>query len=360
MRAIGRSPAFSARRNALQEAEMRDESSNGSNPVGLIELARIAGVSASTVSRALSDHPRIAAATKARIRELAVEHGFRLNQTASALRRRCTGAIGIVFPLGHEVDQTISDPFFMGLLGPLADALSARGYDVLLSRVIPNNDGWLDDVIAAGRVDGIIVIGQSNQTATIERTARRYAPLVVWGAHRPELQQITVGTDNRAGGELAARHLIAQGRRQLAFLGDPGVPEFADRHAGFHCVINETTGVEEILLPLHLTDKDAYAGMARFLATHPAPEGIFAASDVIAMSAMRAIFDHGLRVPHDVAIVGYDDISIAAHTHPPLTTVRQDIAEGARLLVDLLMRQIAGEASGSVTMTPELVQRGSA
>lgn len=328
--------------------------------IGLVELAKIAGVAVSTVSRALDDSPRVSAATKARIKELAAEHGFRLNQTASALRKRRTGAIGVVIPLGHEIDQTLSDPFFMGLLGPLADALASHGFDLLLSRIIPRSESWLNDLLMSGRVDGLVLIGQSDQSEVIERAAASQAPIVVWGAHRPDSSQITVGTDNVLGGELAARHLIGIGRRRLAFLGDPHVPEFSDRHAGFHGAIAAAEGVDEILLPLHLTDKDAYEDMARFLAANPAPDGIFAASDVIAMSAMRAISDQGLRVPQDVSIVGYDDISLAAHTVPPLTTVRQDVRRGAQLLVELLMRRLAGEAVEPIAMRPELILRGSA
>jgi DNA-binding LacI/PurR family transcriptional regulator len=328
--------------------------------IGLVELAKIAGVHVSTVSRALDNNPRVSAKTKERIRALAEEHGFRLNQTASFFRKRRTGAVGVVFPLGHEVQQSLSDPFFMGLLGPLADALAEQGYDLLLSRVVPGDARWLENMVLSGRVDGIILVGQSDQTDVIEGVAKQFAPLVVWGAHRPDLVQVTVGTDNLSGGEIAARHLINIGRRRLAFLGDPAVPEFSDRYAGFHRAISRTAEVKEILLPLHLTDQDAYEDMTRYLEGHVSPDGIFAASDVIAMSAMRAVADQGLRVPQDVSIVGYDDISIAAHTVPPLTTVRQDIRSGARLLVDLLMRRMAGEKVTSVAMKPELILRGSA
>ncbi|MHA6720598.1 LacI family DNA-binding transcriptional regulator [Sphingomonas sp. RS6] len=329
-------------------------------PVGLVELAKIAGVSVSTVSRALSDHPRVAQATKDRIRALADHHGFRLNHTASALRKRRTGAIGVVFPMGHDADQALSDPFFMALLGPLADTLANHGYDLLLSRVLPQGPRWLDDIIAAGRVDGIILIGQSDQLDEIERVAGDYHPMVVWGAARDGSSQITVGTDNVAGGELAARHLIARGCRRLAFLGNPAVPEFGDRHRGFHAAVAEAQGVAETVLPLHLTVESAYREMADYLAANPAPDGMLAASDVIAMSAMRAIADRGLRVPADVSIVGYDDVSIAAHTAPPLTTVRQDVERGARLLVELLLARIGGQAVAPVMMAPRLILRETA
>lgn len=328
--------------------------------MGLVELAKIAGVSVSTASRALSDHPRVARSTRERIVALAQEHGFRLNQTASALRKQRTGAIGVVVPLGHEVDQALSDPFFMGLLGGLADALARRGYDLFLSRVVPHGPRWLDDVIASGRVDGIVLIGQSDQIEVIERVAEEYERMVVWGAARLGSNQITVGTDNVTGGELAARHLIARGCRRLAFLGAPDVPEFADRYQGFRAAVLEAGEVAETVVPIHLTVENAYREMRAYLDAHPAPDGVLAASDVIAMSAIRAFADRGLRVPADVAVIGYDDILLAGYTSPALTTVRQDVVYGADLLVELLLARIAGQKVGSVAMLPELIVRDSA
>lgn len=328
---------------------------DGQARVGLAEIARIAGVSPGTVSRALSDSAVVAAQTKARIKALALEHGFRLNRTASALRTRRTGAIGVVVPLGHEAEQHLSDPFFMGLIGPLADALTEAGYDLLLSRALPRDQDWLADRVASGTVDGLIVIGQSDQMDAIERVAARYRPLVVWGAHVSDRAHLTVGSDNRAGGRLAAEHLLARGRRRLMFLGNPEAPEFAERLAGFRVV----AGQDAVVLPVHLTTEQAFEAFAAYLASYPPPDGVVAASDVIAMSAMRALAERGLAVPCDVSVVGYDDIPVARHTMPPLTTVRQDLPRGAQLLVDLLLRRIRGESTASVEMTPTLVVRGS-
>jgi len=327
----------------------------------LAELARLAGVSTSTVSRALAGNPRIARATRERIAELAQAHGFRFNQAARNLRLKRTGAIGVVLPLGHETDQHLSDPFFMSLIGPVADALTERGYDLLLSRVVPEDDRWLDEIAGSGRVDGVLVIGQSNQIDVIERTARRFRPMIVWGAHVPGMRQVTVGSDNIAGGRIAARHLIEKGRRQLAFFGNPSVPEFAARHAGFEQAIAASGGrATGSILPVHLTTQAAYAEIGAFLAANPNPDGIVAASDVIAMSALRALSERGLSVPRDVAVVGYDDLSVSRHTTPPLTTVRQDVARGGALMVDLLFRRLAGEDTSSHSMAPELVVRASA
>ncbi len=326
----------------------------------LAELAQIAGVSVATVSRALAGNPVIAEATRTRIAALAREHGFRLNQAARNLRLKRTGAIGVVLPLGHEAEQHLSDPFFMSLLGPLADAIADRGHDLLLTRVIPQDDEWLDDIVDAGRVDGVIVIGQSNQMETIERVAARYRPMIVWGADRAGSAQITVGSDNVAGGRLAAEHLLAQGRKRLAFFGNTEVPEFAARYAGFKQALEAAGSEVATLLPVHLTGEASYSAIEDYLAGHPSPDGIVAASDVIAMSALRALAAHGKRVPQDVGVVGYDDVLIAMYTTPSLTTIRQDVATGARTMVDLLFRRIEGEEVGPVVMPPELILRDSA
>ena len=199
----------------------------------LADLARLAGVSPSTASRALAGNVLISAVTRERIVALAREHGFQPNQMARNLRLQRTQAIAVVLPMGHAAGQHLSDPFFITMLAHLADALTERGYDLLLSRVAPTNDLWLDGLIDSGRVDGVVVIGQSDQAAVIERVAARYRPLVVWGAPLPHQRYLCVGSDNRLGGEIAARCLIEGGRRRLAFFGRPNAPEIAERRRGF-------------------------------------------------------------------------------------------------------------------------------
>lgn len=326
----------------------------------LAELARIAGVSVSTVSRSLAGNPMIAEATRLRIEALARDHGFQINRAARNFRLKRTGAIGVVLPLGHETGQHLSDPFFMSLIGPLADALTDRGYDLLLSRVIPSDRNWLDAIVDAGRVDGVLLIGQSDQIDTIERVAARYRPLVIWGASVAGYEQLTVGSDNIAGGRIATEHLLSQGRRRLAFVGNPDVPEFAARLAGFRHALEEAGQGPGLLLPAHLTAEAAYATIRGFLADNAPPDGIVAASDVIAMSALRALADAGLQVPEDVAVVGYDDVMIAAQTSPPLTTIRQDVVRGGALMVDLLFDRLNGKDATPVCMIPHLIARASA
>jgi DNA-binding LacI/PurR family transcriptional regulator len=324
------------------------------------ELAELAGVSVSTVSRALAGKTIINAKTRERVVELAREHGFKPNQVAQNLRLRRAQAIGVIIPMGHEIDQHPSDPFFMTMLGHLADALTDRNFDLLLSRVIPSDDEWLDNLLDSGRVDGAIVIGQSDQVAVLDSAAARHRGLVVWGAQVPGQTYVSVGSDNVRGGLIAGRHLIARGKRKLMFLGNPSPPEFSQRQQGFLQACAEAGLAEPVhTLPIHLTAEAAYAAASAFLDEHPGIDGIFAASDVVAMSVLRALAERGLAVPGDVAVVGYDDIMLAAHTSPPLTTIRQDLETGAKLLVDLLFRQIDGEACESVQLEPQLIVRAS-
>jgi len=324
------------------------------------DIARLAGVSASTVSRALAGSSMISLETRTRINDLAREHGFQLNQMARNLRLKRSNAIGIVFPLGHEVAQLVSDPFFITMLGHIADGVTARGYDLLLTRIIPTDALWLSALVNSGRVDGVIVIGQSDQEETLTSVAADYRSLVVWGEHHEGQNYCSVGTDNVAGGAIATRHLLGAGRRRILFAGHADVPEIEARYQGYLDAHREAGVTPPEVLPASLTPDGAYALFAEHLAGHPAPDGIVAASDVIAMAAIRALNERGLSVPGDVSVVGYDDVPLAAQMAPALTTIRQDLRQGAEHLVDRLFRRLGGEDCEPVVMVPELVLRASA
>jgi DNA-binding LacI/PurR family transcriptional regulator len=323
------------------------------------DLAAIAGVSPGTVSRALSDTGLISQKTRDRIKALAREHDFRPNIMARNLRIQRTGAIGVVIPLGHETGQHISDPFFITMLGLLADELTERGYDLMLSRVIPKDGDWLDRFVDSGRVDGLIVIGQSDQSATLDRVAARYRPLVVWGGHSKGQVHCSVGSDNFAGGDMAATHLIERGCKRIAFFGDSRALEIDQRLEGCKAAMARAGITDRLsIVPAHLVAEAAHPDIAGFLNSGGArPQGIVAASDVIAMSALSVLAELGLSVPDDVRLIGYDGLALGEQTVPRLSTIKQDLTTGARNLVDLLLRRIAGEETGSVVMPPELVVR---
>ncbi len=327
----------------------------------IADLARLAGVSQGTVSRALAGSTRISEATRTRIRALADAHNFRLNVLARNLRSGRAGAVGVLMPVAGGSRRQISDPFVMSLIGLLADALAARGHDLLLSRADGSDPDWLDTLVSSGRVDGVILIGQADQWQVIDRIAAGYLPLVAWGAQLAGQTHCTVGTDNRRGGAMAARHLFDRGARSFAFVGDPVNPEVAQRLEGTRDELAAgglSTDIPVIRAGFSATT--AHEAISRWLdAGNPLPDAIVAASDVLALSAVRALAERGHAVPDDVRVTGYDDLLFASQTMPPLTTVRQDLASGAQHLVDLLFRRMAGEAAPSVVIEPELIVRGS-
>ncbi|QDH35715.1 LacI family DNA-binding transcriptional regulator [Porphyrobacter sp. YT40] len=328
----------------------------------ITDLARLAGVSPGTVSRALAGKSLVNAQTREKIEQLAREHGFRPNQMASGLRRQKTGVIGVVIPLGHDSRQQISDSFFMTLLGFLADELTQHGYDLMLRRVVPETDSdWLERFIGSGMIDGVIVIGQSDQFDRIEEVADGYTPMVVWGNHAEGQRHCVVGSDNRLGGRLAAERLIAGGAKRIAFLGDTTAIEFAARLAGAQDVAARMGLPPVLALPTHLSPDRASEEIAGHLAAYAGEiDGIFAATDTLAALCLTELRRQGIAVPDDVRLVGFDDLPIARQTVPPLTTVHQDIAAGARGLVDLLLRRMAGDTTESLVLPPELVVRETA
>jgi DNA-binding LacI/PurR family transcriptional regulator len=328
-------------------------------PKTLKELAEIAGVTSGTVSRALSGSSLVTPATRDMIVALARQHGFTPNATARNLRMRKTNTIGVVIPLGHEVRQNISDPFFITMLGLLADKLTGRGYSLLLSRVVPTDEDWLLKLARSGQSDGIIVIGQSDQSAVLDRVAELYRPLVVWGSHIAGQAHCSVGSDNFRGGALAGQHLLERGCRNIVFFGDARAIEIGQRLEGCRSVV-ERSGARFSVVPTHLVADAAQSEIGKYFRTSTnRPDGVVAASDVIAVTAMRVLAEQGLAVPGDVKVIGYDGLPLGEHTMPPLTTIAQDLEQGAENLVSSVIQRIAGEEIHSVILQPRLLIRES-
>lgn len=327
----------------------------------IYDLAQLAGVSAATVSRALAGKDVVSARTARRIRKLAEEHNFQPSALARNLRTSKAGAIGVVIPLGHERTQHISDPFFMTMIGCLADELTERGFDLILSRVIPERNDWLETIIKTARADGLIIIGQSDQSAALDAAASHYLPMVVWGAFTQGQNHCSVGTDNILGGRLAMNHLIERGCRRIAFLGNTRAIEIAQRLDGARIAIAQSGHMVSLdVISTHLAHELSGADIGAFLeSADRLPDGIFAASDMIALTAIQALVSRGLSVPGDVRVIGFDDLPIAKSIVPSLTTIRQDIATGARQMIDSLFMRIDGRQSGSIVLNPELIVRES-
>ncbi|WP_179562962.1 LacI family DNA-binding transcriptional regulator [Sphingomonas sp. R3G8C] len=328
--------------------------------MNLKEFAELAGVSTATASRALSRSGRVSEETRQRIAVLAEKLGYQPNAIARNLRTQRTMTVGVLVPMGHDALQHLSDPFFNTMIGFLADALVDRGYDLLLSRVLPSDERWLDRYIGSGRVDGIIVIGQSDQYHVIESVARRYHPMVVWGGQLPGQQHCAVGSDNFRGGQLAAEHLVAQGCRKLAYAGPDRGAEFGERLAGVRAALAAAGLPEPVELPSHFEPDAAYRDLAaHLLSLGHMPDGIVAGADVTAAGMIKALTELGHDVPGAVRVIGYDGLPLGEQLTPTLTTIDQQLREGARIMVDLVLRRIAGEDTPSVRIAPRLLQRAS-
>ena len=331
----------------------------GRKRMQMADIARLAGVSASTVSRALSGSPLIPQATRDRITELANSLGYRVNVGAANLRKRGVQTVGVVI-LGDSM-QMISDPFLLSILGSVADTLDERGMSLLLTRLKYNRKHVLSDLVESGQVAGLIVVGQLTLHDYLNELTRNGFPMVVWGANLPDALYPVVGGDNAMGGYLATQHLIEQGCRRIAFFGDISHPEAGQRYLGYARALQEA-GIEQdprLLQSFLFGDSRIREVIDSWLDQKLGFDAIFASSDVTAISLMGSLTERGIAMPSQVRLIGYDDIALAEHVHPTLTTVRQPASAAGRALVDLLFEALAGQPRRAIVLPAELIRRES-
>lgn len=328
----------------------------------MVDIARLAGVSVSTVSRALNGSELVNAQTRQRVAELARSLNYSINFGARNLRLQENRTIAVVVPYDAKSRQHISDPFFLSVVGAVADALTDRGYDLLLSRVDAERLDLAAHWVESGKAVGVILIGQWRQHDQLNDMAVRKLPLVVWGGEMPQQIYGSVGGDNVLGGALATRHLLQLGRRRIAFVGDAGLPEVRLRRQGYEQALHEAgLDIDPALeLPAPLEPSVAAGAVEAFCASHSNFDAAFCCSDVLALLITQALRATGRSVPGNVAVVGYDDMPLAAYCDPPLTTVHQPVAEAGIALVESLLAQLRGERPAPRTLPVWLEARRSA
>lgn len=335
------------------------ETSAAKRRLQMSDIARLAGVSTSTVSRALSGSALVNEETRTRIADLARSLNYSINVGAKNLRLQQNRTVAVVIPYDTASGQSISDPFFLRMLGSVADALTERGFEMLLTRVDAEHLNAAAAFYDGGRAVGIILIGQWHHHDQLNELAARRVPLVVWGAHLAQQLYCTVGGDNFAGGEAATEHLIGLGRRRIAFLGDVELPEVAQRFAGYREALarHRLPFDRRLLAPIAFVAERARAAVQSLIDRKIEFDAVFACSDVLAMSSVSTLRENGRHVPTDVSVVGYDDIEMAAFFNPPLTTIRQSIEIGGRALVDCLFALLEGRAELPKVLSTELIVR---
>ena len=334
--------------------------------VRLADLAGEAGVSVATVSRALSDHPAVARDTKRRVWELARARGYATRLPGPDAAGAATATLSVITPKPQGREGWLLDPFFQELLGGIGEAARAQGADLVVSHADPQNfddlsrllDGRLRD---GSRSDGVIILGQSFLHERLNRLVGHPTKFVVWGGQLPGQLYASVGSDNARGGEMATAHLARLGRKRIAFFGDTAAPEMAQRHSGYRRALARF-GLEadpELVFPAHFEIASATNSMHALIRRGTAFDAVMCSSDLIAIGAIRALQEAGRSVPGDVSVVGYDDIHLARHIQPPLTTVRQDLALAGRLMVLKLLDADTPGDIRSERLPTELIQRES-
>ena len=330
------------------------------------DIAYRAGVSQATVSRALRDSPLVSEETRRRIREIARELNYKVDKNASNLRRQSSVTLALLLFEDPTPNDTLINPFFLTMLGSITRACARQGYDLLVSFQQFSED-WHADYQDAHKADGLILLGYGDWFLTrdkLDRLVQQGTHFVRWGPVFDRQPGMSIGSDNRDGGRQVGTHLASLGRKRVAYLGanQPTAPEFRDRYLGLCDALQAAKLSTEAALQIDVIDSTELAGYAAaqaLFARGVAFDAMFCASDLIAIGAMRALMEHGLRVPEDVAVVGFDDQPVAAFTNPPLTSVLQDTKLAGEKLVDTLIREIRGEAAVSEVLTPTLVVRRS-
>lgn len=326
----------------------------------LEDIGRLAGVSRSTVSRVINRQPNVNPDVRARVEEVIRRTGYRPNSAARSLVSGRSGLIGLVIP--SRVHSLFEDPYFPRLIQGISAASNRSGntLSLFLFQSADEEEELYPRVVAAGHVDGLIITATRMSDPLLARVAGSGLPVVMVG--RPDLGGISyVDVDNRGGAALVAAHLSELGYRRIGLIGAPqNTTAGLDRTTGF---IEGLAVHGQVLDPDLRVDGDfseasGYQGMQTLIGRRP--DAVFVASDTMAFGALRAAQEAGLEVPGDIALVGFDGFPSSEKAVPPLSTVRQPVADTGGRAVEMLGRLVEGETGTLVEIMPvELVVRAS-
>lgn len=325
------------------------------------DIARLAGVSKSTVSRALNNSPLIGQETRERIQALAKQYEFKINVPARRLSLKQSNTIAFVTHAYHK-DFSVADLFGLEIMGGISQGLYAHGYDLLVVHVNPQETEWAHQYLDTGRVDGFILMTSTRKQYHIHALLEMDAPFIVWGAPPSDGQYCSVTGDDLKGGRIATEYLIGAGRKRIAFIGGPqDEMEVQHRFEGYQDALLASNRTVDPALVAYgdYSNTSGATAMEQLLNNAPNLDAVFVNSDLMAIAAMDVIRDHGHRVPEDVAVIGYDDLSIAEHSNPPLTTIRQNVPLAGRMLAENLIKYLETGTVTNVTTQVGLVVRKS-
>jgi LacI family transcriptional regulator len=332
----------------------------------LNEVAKHAGVSRSTVSRVINNHPNVSASTRTRVEAAIEKCNYRPHAVARSLATKRTNILGMVVP--ESVTKLFTDPYFPLMLRGATEACNRRGYHLILSLFTKSVDSSTmhDRVVRSGYLEGAIAANASLDDRLIPALLEEDIPFIIIGRHPNDLANY-IDVDNIGGARMATEHLIRLGHRRIGTIAGPlDMTPGQDRLDGFQAVISEhhLAASDGLVAEGDFTEASGRAAMTQLLPEKPT--AVFAASDSMAIGAIKAIRAAKLRVPEDIAIVGFDDVPSARTIDPELTTIRQPIERIGQLAVETLVDLIEGRAMGKgarsarrIVLPTELVVRRS-
>jgi DNA-binding LacI/PurR family transcriptional regulator len=330
------------------------------------DIAFLAGVSQPTVSRALRGSPVVSLETRKRIEEIARQLNYRVDKNASNLRSQHSNTLALLLFEDPTPDDSQINPFFLSMLGSITRASARQGYDLLISFQGLSGD-FRQDYEDSRKADGIILLGYGDYEEyrpRLDKLVESGTHFVRWGPVVTDEPGVSIGSDNAQGGYDVTRHLLERGRRRLAFFGHATshYPEFFDRFRGYERALMEARASVDPALQVDAInlEESGFQAARELQARGVEFDAIVCASDLIAIGAMRALQESGLDVPRQVSVAGFDDIPAASSANPSLTTVMQDTRRAGELLVETLLRQIAGDSAANQVIPTRLVVRKSA
>jgi LacI family transcriptional regulator len=309
----------------------------------IYEVARAAGVSTATVSRALNGSAQVAERTRHRITEAIAALGYQPNHVARSLVLKATHTIAVMLP-------DITNPFFPALVKGVQLAADEEGYAVLLAHTggDPAKEESYFQVLRGQQVDGVLLVGLVSAPESLKGLVGGGLPVVMLDRPVDLPGSATVRVDHKAGGRIATEHLLELGHRRIAHIAGPkGLGVSQQRLDGYRRALS-ARGVdfdESLVTEGDFSEDGGYRGIQELLRMRTRFTAVFAANDLSAIGAMTALREHGLQVPGDVSVVGFDDIHVASYTSPKLTTVRQPIYDmgraAAKLLIDARRKKVS-------------------
>jgi LacI family transcriptional regulator len=310
------------------------------------DIAKRVGFSITTVSRALSNHDDVNPKTKALIQQTAIEMGYAPNLMARRFQKSKSDTIGLILP---TFGPRFSDPFFSELLAGVGNMAAHQGYDLLVSTRAPGNEELhaYQQMVQGHRADGLVVVRTRLQDERIRYLRSAQFPFVAFGRTDEALDFPYVDEDGAFGMGLVAEHLVEMGHRKIACISSPPNLMFSQHRLDGLRARLQTLNVpldEELIRFGDMTQRSGYEQANQLLDLPVSPTAIVVCNDLMAFGAMSAAQDRGLTVGKDISITGFDDIPMASHSHPPLTTVDQPIYQIGSMLCEMLIKCVKGEA----------------